>query len=61
MPGYLGLVPFFVAVGLEGSADSGNVYCRSVISSEHGGCVIIPREDGYIRYFSPGVLTAQLG
>lgn len=23
---------------------------RSVISSEHGGCVIIPREDGYIRY-----------
>lgn len=22
---------------------------RSVISSEHGGCVIIPREDGYIR------------
>lgn len=23
--------------------------CRSVISSQHGGCVIIPREDGYIR------------
>jgi phenol 2-monooxygenase len=22
----------------------------SVISSQHGGCVIIPREDGYIRY-----------
>lgn len=22
---------------------------RSVISSKHGGCVIIPREDGYIR------------
>lgn len=22
----------------------------SVISSKHGGCVIIPREDGYIRY-----------
>lgn len=24
-------------------------YCRSVVSSKHGGCVIIPREDGYIR------------
>lgn len=23
----------------------------SVISSQHGGCVIIPREDGYIRYY----------
>ena len=24
----------------------------SVVSTEHGGCVIIPREDGYIRYVS---------
>lgn len=23
--------------------------CRSVISSQHGGCVIIPRDHGYIR------------
>jgi phenol 2-monooxygenase (NADPH) len=26
-----------------------NSMFRSVISSQHGGCVIIPREDGYIR------------
>lgn len=25
---------------------------RSVISSKHGGCVIIPREDGYIRLYT---------
>jgi phenol 2-monooxygenase len=25
----------------------------SVISSQHGGCVIIPREDGYIRQANP--------
>lgn len=34
----------------------------SVISSEHGGCVIIPREDGYIRYaedFAGKSLTDQ--
>lgn len=27
----------------------------SVISSKHGGCVIIPREDGYIRYVVRGL------
>lgn len=28
----------------------------SVVSTEHGGCVIIPREDGYIRYVIPSMV-----
>lgn len=30
--------------------DLAETLSRSVISSKYGGCVIIPREDGYIRF-----------
>ena len=32
----------------------------SVISSQHGGCVIIPREDGYIRYVQTSGPSQQI-
>ncbi|KAF2637244.1 FAD binding domain-containing protein [Massarina eburnea CBS 473.64] len=31
----------------------------SVIRSNHGGCVIIPREDGYIRFITPEEILEQ--
>ena len=35
------------------TTDYPHAWCfGSVISSEHGGCVIIPREDGYIRLYT---------
>lgn len=43
MRGCLGM---FSSTGIEGERAD---WSRTVINSEHGGCVIIPREDGYIR------------
>lgn len=53
MLGYLGKhkMRFFTAAIVRGNSAANFELQkpRSVISSKHGGCVIIPREEGYIR------------
>lgn len=43
---------------LEESFSTNPTYQRMVMSSKHGCCAIIPREDGYIRFETLALLCS---